>query len=119
MFTEKQKEKRRVYYQLHKEKHNLRMKELHIILRKEVITMYGGKCACCGETEYKFLAIDHINNDGASHRKLISNNKPRWKIGGAKICRWLKKHNYPNGFQILCHNCNMAKGFYGKCPHHI
>lgn len=30
---------------------------------------------------------------------------------------WLRRNNYPNGFQVLCHNCNMAKGFYGKCPH--
>ena len=20
-------------------------------------------------------------------------------------------------FQVLCHNCNMSKGFYGYCPH--
>lgn len=30
---------------------------------------------------------------------------------------WQRKNNYPKGFQVLCHNCNLAKGFYGKCPH--
>lgn len=30
---------------------------------------------------------------------------------------WLKTNGYPDGFQTLCHNCNMAKGFYGICPH--
>ena len=31
---------------------------------------------------------------------------------------WKKiKNNFPKGFQILCHNCNIAKGHYGKCPH--
>jgi len=29
---------------------------------------------------------------------------------------WLRKYNYPKGFQVLCHNCNMAKRF-GVCPH--
>jgi len=30
---------------------------------------------------------------------------------------WLKRNYFPTGFQLLCHNCNLAKGFYGKCPH--
>ena len=28
------------------------------------------------------------------------------------------KNYYPKNLQILCHNCNMAKGFYGECPHY-
>lgn len=23
------------------------------------------------------------------------------------------------GGKLLCHNCNCAKGFYGKCPHEV
>lgn len=30
---------------------------------------------------------------------------------------WLHANKYPDGFQVLCHNCNMAKGFYSRCPH--
>lgn len=77
--------------------------------RKKAIKIYGGKCKCCGETRYEFLAFDHINNDGYKHRKKLS--------GGGAFYRWLKKNNYPNSIQILCHNCNMAKGFWGYCPH--
>ena len=30
----------------------------------------------------------------------------------------LKKLGYPkDGYQLLCHNCNCAKGWYGACPH--
>src|SRR5689334_23309544 len=36
-------------------------------LRAEVIAAYGGKCACCGETEQKFLTIDHEEGTGAEH----------------------------------------------------
>ncbi|MDP9475410.1 MAG: hypothetical protein M3R38_06925, partial [Actinomycetota bacterium] len=34
--------------------------------------IYGGRvCACCGETEELFLSFDHINEDGARHRRSI------------------------------------------------
>ena len=78
--------------------------------RTIVINHYGGKCACCGESTYEFLAIDHINGGGTAHRREI-------KGYGSRMCDWLIKNNFPDGFQILCHNCNLAKGFYGQCPH--
>ena len=77
-------------------------------LRYEVLQFYGGKCVCCGECHLEFLAVDHKNNDGKQHRKIIK---------GKLIYQWAREHNYPNILQILCHNCNLAKGFYGKCPH--
>ncbi len=74
------------------------------------INAYGSKCECCGETEIKFLAIDHIKGDGNVHRKTIGNQT---------IYTWLKHNNYPTGFRILCHNCNMAIAFWKTCPHKI
>lgn len=68
-------------------------------------------CICCGEREIKFLAIDHMGGMGNKHRKEIG------LYGGSSFCKWLIKNNFPPGFQVLCHNCNMAKGFYGDCPH--
>ena len=79
-------------------------------LRKQVLAHYGGHCVCCKESTYEFLAIDHTNNDGNIHRKKIG------RSSGANIARWLRDNNFPEGFQILCHNCNMAKRL-GKCPH--
>ena len=76
-------------------------------LRQAVFDAYGRRCACCGETEEKFLSIDHIDGGGGKHRKTIGNH----------ICQWLKVRGFPAGFQILCYNCNLAKGFYGRCPH--
>ena len=74
-----------------------------------LIAYSGGKplCRCCGEIRYEFLCIDHINGGGGRHRKQV----------GTNFYRWLAKNGFPKGFQVLCHNCNMAKGFYGKCPH--
>lgn len=75
-------------------------------LRAKALEYYGGICNCCRESEPVFLAIDHLDGSGGSHRKLISNH----------IFRWLKNNDYPTGFQILCHNCNWAKA-QGGCPH--
>jgi hypothetical protein len=82
-------------------------------LKTEVMNAYGGKCACCGETELLFLSIDHINNDGAEKRK---NGEPT----GATLYAKLKRLEYPREeYQVLCMNCNFAKGMYGFCPHQI
>jgi len=80
-------------------------------LRKDALDIYGGKCACCDEYEYEFLAIDHVEGGGNRHRKSIG-------VGaGTQFYRWLKKNNFPPGYRVLCHNCNSALGYYGKCPH--
>lgn len=85
-------------------------------IQKEVIDHYGGKCACCGESNPLFLTIDHINNDGKKHRREISNGKKN--PGGQKIYYWLKENNFPEGFQVLCYNCNLGKARNnGTCPH--
>ena len=77
---------------------------------------YGGhRCACCGETEQMFLTIDHMNNDGAEHRRQVVGLK---RGGGKKIYSWLIANNFPSGFQILCMNCNWGKARNGGvCPH--
>jgi len=79
--------------------------------RDLVFRHYGNKCSCCGESTKEFLTIDHINNDGANHRR---ENGLR---GGGAVHRWLINHNFPEDFQILCFNCNCAKYIYKICPH--
>ncbi len=87
-----------------------RTREHNRRIRDRVILGYGGyKCACCGETTPEFLQIDHINDDGAEHRRQVG-------TGNAMYC-WLIRNNFPEGFQVLCANCNYAKEFYGGCPH--
>lgn len=79
-------------------------------MRVEVIEHYGGKCACCGEVIFEFLQLDHIEGNGRKHRDLVGRSM-------AAMHRWLKKNNWPEGFQILCSNCNTSLGYYGYCPH--
>lgn len=96
-------------------RHSLYQKAYALRLRDKCLVVYGGEfpcCACCGETEKKFLAIDHINGGGTAHRRQI-------KCFGSSMYEWLKRNGFPKGFQLLCHNCNSAKAYYGKCPHII
>lgn len=80
-------------------------------LREKVLDHYGRECKCCQETIEEFLSIDHINNDGANHRRDVRGGN------SGNIYSWLVTNNFPAGFQTLCHNCNFAKGRYGACPH--
>jgi hypothetical protein len=81
-------------------------------LKLAVMAAYGGSCVCCGESEIRFLTIDHVDGDGASHRRATSTK------GGPQFYRWLRKNNYPGGFQLLCWNCNAGRYFNGGiCPH--
>jgi hypothetical protein len=81
-------------------------------LRLSALMHYSNNsCACCGETHIEFLAIDHIDGNGNQHRKEFNTGS------GTPFYYWLKRNNYPEGFRVLCHNCNMAIGLYGKCPH--
>ncbi len=75
--------------------------------RQRAIDAYGGRCTCCGESEPRFLQLDHVNDDGYKHRKEMKTNS---------LARWAIKNNFPPSLQLLCANCNHAKRF-GLCPH--
>lgn len=85
-------------------------------IRQDVFMAYGGfVCVCCGEKGPMFLTIDHINNDGANHRREL---KAKIGNGGAAFFYWLKQNKFPKGFQVLCRNCNWGKHANGGvCPH--
>jgi hypothetical protein len=83
-------------------------------LRHDVLVHYSGglpTCSCCGEKHEEFLSIDHINDDGADHRRMGIKS-------GCETYLWLVNNDFPAGFQVLCMNCNFAKGHNsGGCPH--
>lgn len=85
-------------------------------LKKEVFEAYGGvRCSCtkCPESidNLIFYTIDHINGGGNDHRRNIGR-------GGIAIYRWLKKNGYPDGYRVMCWNCNAASYQNGgTCPH--
>jgi len=94
-------------YAKHRDKKLEKQRTRQRQIRLEVLAHYGGKCACCGISEFEFLAIDHINGGGNIHRKEIKDT----------LTMWLYRNDYPKGFRVLCHNCNFSLGAYGYCPH--
>ena len=77
--------------------------------RERVIIKYGGVCDCCGEKCLEFLSVDHVNGGGNTERRLIQTSGIYRKLDLAQLKL--------EGYRVLCHNCNLAIGFYGHCPH--
>lgn len=95
------------------EKCDKRTKKYRREIKLQAITNYGGKCVCCGESNIAFLTFDHVDSNGGERRKRIPEQK-----GGSAMHYWLRRNGYPNEFQILCYNCNLARDHNdGICPH--
>lgn len=78
-------------------------------LRVEVINKYGGRCGCCGESDFRLLTLDHVNGGGRAERESIGTSGIYYKV---------RRLGYPPEYRILCRNCNcgiFANG--GICPH--
>lgn len=85
-------------------------KKLYYEQKRQLFDYYGWICNCCGETMPKFLAIDHVNNDGYLHKEL----------GISRYRRILEEieSGLEDKYQVLCHNCNTGKKLNGGiCPH--
>jgi hypothetical protein len=93
------------------EKVKVSRKKSALKIRLKAMEPYGVFCHCCGEKEKCFLSFDHINGEGTKHRREVGSGTPFYL--------WVIKNNWPDFLTILCHNCNMAKGFYGECPHKL
>lgn len=108
---QKKKENHRKWHIKNRERNLKKQKEYHWKIKLEVLNKYSKntmQCECCGVKEVKFLTIDHINGGGTKHRTQIKHHR---------IHIWLKMNDFPEGYRVLCHNCNQAVGIYGKCPH--
>jgi len=101
-----------------KVKKNVEEKKRRKIWKLKTFSVYSKRhsnseipcCRCCGQNSHiDFLTIDHI--DG---RKNLPKEQQNLKAHG--LISWLTRNNYPEGHQILCWNCNVAKGDK-ECPH--
>ncbi len=80
-------------------------------LRSLILAHYGYQCQCCGEREEEFLELDHVDGGGTSERRR------RGIKAGDQFYRYIRRAGFPKRFQVLCSNCNRAKGRLGVCPH--
>lgn len=82
-------------------------------LKTEVMAAYGGCCSCCGENSIEFLCIDHEERV-VPPEDFHPNGARR---GGVSMYYKLKRGGFPEGYRVLCFNCNVALSMYGICPH--
>lgn len=79
-------------------------------LRNKALIKYGHMCICCGERKRGFLTFDHMNNDGAAHRRELRGASVRFYL-------WLLEETRED-IGILCWNCNCGRQHNGGvCPH--
>ena len=60
-------------------------------------------CYRCNFKDIRALSIDHIKGGGGLHKEKLG------KKGGRQFYRWLINNNFPNGYQVLCFNCQWIK----------
>lgn len=100
----------------------LYMKTYRRRIKQRVLDIYGNSCACCGETRFEFLTLDHINGGGREHRDRYTTDTPgrsRGRGGWVFYLYLLKEPMKDLNIQVLCGNCNMAKGQKSVCPHQM
>ena len=111
----RQKDYHKEYYQRPEVKkhrrayHSTYHRERNRVLRKQFFELYGGVCVCCGESDKRFLTLDHVNGNGKADRR----KRCQSAILGDAIAN-LDTDKY----QILCYNCNLGRSANnGICPH--
>lgn len=100
------------YCERHANEANIRRKKYTLKYKLLVLDMYGGRfCIGCGESDMCVLSIDHINGNGNIHRKIDN-------VGtGTTFYQWLIRNNYPEGYRVLCMNCQFRSKQGVKFPH--
>lgn len=89
-----------------KEYHHTYHKRKWREIKTEVLTYYGkGTLACviCGESRLPCLSIDHIHGGGRAHRRELGCESGIW------FYQWLRRNDFPEGYQTLCMNCQFVK----------
>ena len=98
----------RVYY-LENRDVKVREKQLYNKkLKNEIIAHYSQGGTICANpygqhekpySDIRALTIDHLNGGGTQHKREVNNN----------LYGWLKRNEFPEGFQVLCMNCQKIK----------
>jgi hypothetical protein len=78
-------------------------------LKEKVMRHYSNgtmACAKCGFTDMRALSIDHLNGKGADERRRLFGNRG---YAGRNMYLWLQRNDFPEGYQVLCANCQWIK----------
>ena len=99
----------RIWARANREKIQAKQKRSYCKAKDAVFNHYGKSCSCCGETEYLFLTVDHVKNNGGGRDR---------KLRGFQMYKFIIAQGFPEDFQVLCWNCNSGRARNGGiCPH--
>ena len=90
-------------------KTNIRLRKISHRYKTTCIAHYSNntnKCCQCGNNDMDVLCLDHINDDGNTHRKNLNKGVNK---GGKWFYVWLIRNSFPSILQVLCLNCNISK----------
>ena len=93
---------------------NLQRREARLQLKRTLIYHYSQgqmTCGCCGFGEFDTLTLDHVSGGGRESYRAVFGGSNRM------LYEWVRKNGMPEGFQILCANCNASKRDRGACQH--
>jgi len=80
----------------------------HLNIKLEVLNKYSDsnilKCVQCGESDLRVLTIDHIDDNGAEHRRSLQ---------GKSFYLHLHRSKKIHGLQVSCQNHNLGKRCLG------
>jgi hypothetical protein len=79
-------------------------------LKQRFMSALGNRCVICGCSDFDTLTASHLNNDGAAHRKQISNGET-----GTKFYRAILKSGDFTNLECRCFNCNDSEQWGGSC----
>jgi 5-methylcytosine-specific restriction endonuclease McrA len=93
-----------------RDRYNASKARYRLKIKMSALKMYSDppQCAHCGFKKLDSLVLDHINDDGAKHRR-ESKIAGRGSGVGTTIYEYLHRTGKMEGLQVLCANCNMAK----------
>jgi len=101
----------REWIKTHREQYNAskylyRERQKHRVMRHYC----GGKdpfCVKCGFDDIDCLCLDHIDDNGAEDRR--KRRVSSRTTTGVDMYTAVKRDGFPDGYQVLCANCNMKK----------
>jgi hypothetical protein len=95
-----------------RERYNEAKSEYRFKLKLAAIAHYSGGANCCAQCGYAAnidaLTLDHIEDNGAAHRKELGCSS-RGSQAGTTMYERLKALGWLPGLQVLCANCNTIK----------
>ena len=89
-----------------------RYRKLAAELKEPILQHYGRKCNCCGLDDTRFLTVDHANHGKGNRLPKVERD-----LGSIQMYRKVIASGFSKAYQILCMNCNWARGCWGKCFH--